>query len=84
VTHVVSFLILHEITAVVPLVGLAGLFHWTGWIPDVSLTFLRYMERVSMDGMLIYGMIGFSGRELCCGRRAEVWEVFCAEGPVWV
>ena len=36
VTHVVSFLILHEITAVVPLVGLAGLFHWTGWIPDVS------------------------------------------------
>lgn len=35
-THVVSFLILHEITAVVPLVGLAGLFHWMGWIPDVS------------------------------------------------
>jgi len=36
VTHVVSFLILHEMTAVVPLVGLAGLFHCTGWVPDVS------------------------------------------------
>ena len=36
VTHVVSFLILHEITAVVPLVGLAGGFHWWGAVPDVS------------------------------------------------
>jgi hypothetical protein len=29
----VSFLILHEITAIVPLVGLAGLFHYTQWLP---------------------------------------------------
>lgn len=40
-THVVSFLILHEITAVVPLVGLAGLFHWTGWVPDVIPPFFN-------------------------------------------
>ncbi|ERT00468.1 hypothetical protein HMPREF1624_03841 [Sporothrix schenckii ATCC 58251] len=30
VSHVVAFLILHEITAIVPLVGLFGLFHWAG------------------------------------------------------
>ncbi|TVY59551.1 hypothetical protein LSUE1_G006924, partial [Lachnellula suecica] len=33
VSHVISFLILHEITAVVPLVGLAGLFHYANWLP---------------------------------------------------
>ena len=30
-----AFLVLHEVTAVVPLVGLAGLFHWAGWVPGV-------------------------------------------------
>ncbi|KAF6837179.1 hypothetical protein CPLU01_03291 [Colletotrichum plurivorum] len=33
VSHVVSFLILHEITAVVPLLGLFGLFHYTNFLP---------------------------------------------------
>lgn len=33
VSHVVSFLILHEITAIVPLVGLFGLFHYTDYVP---------------------------------------------------
>ncbi|KAL2127642.1 hypothetical protein VTI74DRAFT_10373 [Chaetomium olivicolor] len=32
-THVVAFLILHEITAVVPLFGLFGLFHYTDHVP---------------------------------------------------
>jgi hypothetical protein len=35
--NVVAFLVLHEITAIVPLVGLAGLFHWSGWLPTVRL-----------------------------------------------
>ena len=30
VSHVVAFLILHELTAIVPLIGLFGLFHWVG------------------------------------------------------
>lgn len=38
VSHITSFLILHEITAIVPLFGLAGVFHYTEWIP------LRPME----------------------------------------
>ena len=32
--HLTSFLILHEITAVVPLVGLAGFFHYSNWLPQ--------------------------------------------------
>ncbi|KAE8441945.1 hypothetical protein EG329_004153 [Mollisiaceae sp. DMI_Dod_QoI] len=33
VSHLIAFLILHEITAIVPLVGLAGLFHYMNWLP---------------------------------------------------
>ena len=33
VSHVAAFLILHEITAVVPLLGLFGLFHYTNLVP---------------------------------------------------
>ncbi|KAL4964428.1 uncharacterized protein BDV14DRAFT_77469 [Aspergillus stella-maris] len=35
-THVTSFLILHEITAVVPLFGLVAAFHYGGWLPDFT------------------------------------------------
>lgn len=33
VSHVVAFLALHELTAVVPLLGLFGLFHYTDHVP---------------------------------------------------
>lgn len=36
VTHVTSFLILHEITAVVPLFALVAGFHYGGWMPDLT------------------------------------------------
>lgn len=36
VTHVTSFLILHEITAILPLFGLVGAFHYGNWMPDLS------------------------------------------------
>lgn len=32
-THVTAFLILHELTAIVPLVGLAATFHYADWLP---------------------------------------------------
>lgn len=32
-SHVSAFLILHEITAIVPLIGLAATFHYTNWLP---------------------------------------------------
>lgn len=34
VTHITSFLILHELTAIIPLFGLAGYFHYTHWLPS--------------------------------------------------
>jgi len=33
VTHITSFLLLHELTAVVPLFGLVAFFHYTNWLP---------------------------------------------------
>lgn len=33
-THVTAFLVLHELTAVVPLFGLVALFHSTQWLPS--------------------------------------------------
>lgn len=36
VTHITSFLILHEITAILPLFGLVGAFHYGAWMPDLS------------------------------------------------
>lgn len=36
VTHVTSFLILHEITAILPLFGLAAAFHYGNWMPDLG------------------------------------------------
>ncbi|RFU81228.1 hypothetical protein TARUN_975 [Trichoderma arundinaceum] len=38
VSHVVSFMILHEITAVVPLFGLFALFHYTNYVPVSYMT----------------------------------------------
>ena len=35
-THVTSFLIIHEITAILPLFGLVGAFHYGSWMPDLS------------------------------------------------
>ncbi|GKT41085.1 uncharacterized protein ColSpa_01266 [Colletotrichum spaethianum] len=32
-SHIIAFLVLHEITAVVPLLGLFGLFHYTNFLP---------------------------------------------------
>ena len=36
VTHITSFLILHEITAILPLFGLVGAFHYGTWMPDLA------------------------------------------------
>ncbi|KAB8234709.1 uncharacterized protein BDW43DRAFT_52022 [Aspergillus alliaceus] len=35
-THVTSFLILHELTAIVPLFGLVAAFHYGNWLPDLT------------------------------------------------
>ncbi|KAL2825960.1 hypothetical protein BDW59DRAFT_68549 [Aspergillus cavernicola] len=35
-THITSFLILHEITAIIPLFGLVAAFHYGNWVPDLT------------------------------------------------
>ncbi|KAL3462552.1 hypothetical protein BJX64DRAFT_138563 [Aspergillus heterothallicus] len=35
-TYITSFLILHEITAIIPLFGLVAAFHYGNWLPDLS------------------------------------------------
>lgn len=46
VSHIVSFLLLHEITAIVPVLGLFGLFHYTDYVPVNYVTghFGGYVE----------------------------------------
>lgn len=34
VSHITAFFILHELTAIVPLLGLAGAFHYWQWLPS--------------------------------------------------
>ncbi|KAJ5146439.1 uncharacterized protein N7515_001003 [Penicillium bovifimosum] len=36
VTHITSFLILHEVTAILPLFGLVGAFHYGAWMPNLA------------------------------------------------
>jgi hypothetical protein len=33
-SHITSFLLLHELTAIIPLFGLAATFHYTHWLPS--------------------------------------------------
>ncbi|KAI9880906.1 MAG: hypothetical protein M1830_009974 [Pleopsidium flavum] len=35
ITHITSFLLLHELTAVLPLFALAGFFHYSRWMPPL-------------------------------------------------
>ena len=54
-SHITSFLILHELTALVPLVALFGVFHYTRWLPagfgqavwarEKAENLVRYLER---------------------------------------
>jgi len=49
-SHVTAFLLLHELTAVLPLFGFAALFHYAGWLP------LWFSEGVWVQqGMEIFG-----------------------------
>lgn len=47
VSHIISFLILHEITAIVPLFALFGVFHYTDYVPlsYVTTHFGDYVQK---------------------------------------
>ncbi|KAK4225021.1 hypothetical protein QBC38DRAFT_280907 [Podospora fimiseda] len=78
-THVVSFLILHEITAIVPVFALFGLFHYTDYVPiqdfgmDVkegAAKMIRYLQNKGWlkpaDGGIVEG----------AHEVAEKWESY--------
>ena len=49
-THITAFLVLHEITAVVPLFGLAGAFHYYQWLPPYFAEGAWVLKGVSLFG----------------------------------
>lgn len=49
-THVTAFLLLHEVTAIVPLFGLASAFHYYEWLPPYFAEGAWVLKGVSMFG----------------------------------
>lgn len=49
-SHITSFLILHELTAVIPLFGLVGVFHYTHWLPTWFAEGAWVLKGVEMFG----------------------------------
>ncbi|KAI1005765.1 hypothetical protein K3495_g2451 [Podosphaera aphanis] len=62
ISHVASFLILHEITAVVPLVALGLGFHYSGWLPS-TWTEGRWMTDGLKKFSAYFGRKGWFGFE---------------------
>ncbi len=81
ITHISSFLILHELTAIIPLFALAGFFHYTQWLPP----FISEGKWVN-DGVQMFGnwfrkrgwlgeneALGEDGKKISGGRRYVWW-----------
>lgn len=49
-THITAFLLLHEVTAIVPLFGLASAFHYYEWLPPYFAEGAWVLKGVSMFG----------------------------------
>ncbi|KAH6626263.1 hypothetical protein B0J18DRAFT_424395 [Chaetomium sp. MPI-SDFR-AT-0129] len=61
ITHIVAFLVLHELTAVVPLVGLFATFHYTETGGRVVPTLLGYFQRTTTTtggGVMVPVLLG--------------------------
>ncbi len=71
-THITAFIVLHELTAVLPLFGLVGIFHYTKWMPP----FVGEGRWVA-DGVEKFGnwfrRKGWLGKEEKRGWRARWW-----------
>ncbi|MCJ1314523.1 hypothetical protein MMC25_008205, partial [Agyrium rufum] len=83
---VASFLILHELTAVVPLFGLVGVFHFTGWMPSwfsqgkwASDGMEKFGNYARKKGWL--GQVGEDGKQL---EKRGVWWGRGESGARWM
>ncbi|RYP53357.1 hypothetical protein DL769_010533 [Monosporascus sp. CRB-8-3] len=66
-SHVVAFLILHEITAVVPIFGLLAFFKYTGWVPTSVV--LGPWAEWAQEGLRRYG--AYFAKKGWFGLKAE-------------
>ena len=89
ITHITSFLILHEITAIVPLLGLAATFHYTHWLPPYfaeGTWVLQGVERFGKyfrrKGWIRSEDVGEAEHEVELRRRDHAWNI--SEGGVRV
>ena len=75
ITHITAFLLLHEITAIVPLFGLAGAFHYYHWLPPYFAEGAWVVAGVEKFGRYFKrkGWIG-AGEEAEAERRARAGE----------
>lgn len=72
-THVSSFLLLHELTAIVPLIGLIATFHYTHWLPPYISQGEFFSKTVEKTGtyMRKKGWLGEEGKT----RRNKWWSL---------
>jgi hypothetical protein len=70
-SHVTAFIVLHELTAIVPLFALAGAFHYYNWLPPYISEGKWVTEGIAMFGswMRKRGWIGDNGE----GGGAGMW-----------
>jgi Hypothetical protein FLILHELTA len=71
ISHVTSFLLLHEITAVVPLLGLAGFFHYSQWLPPYLSEGKWISEGVERFGRW-FRRRGWLGKDVVIGEHGEI------------
>lgn len=71
VTHITAFLFLHEVTAVIPLFGFFGLFHYTHWLPPFVSEYKWFSGSVERAGGYLRkkGWLGEKGET----RRHKWW-----------
>ncbi|EON62975.1 hypothetical protein W97_02201 [Coniosporium apollinis CBS 100218] len=79
-THITAFLLLHELTAVVPLIGLAATFHYTRWLPPYISEGAWVQAGVEKFGRY-FRRKGWLGEE---GSRREGYWGFGEGGVRWV
>ena len=69
-THISAFLVLHELTAIVPLIGLAATFHYTNWLPPFISEWKWFSDGVQKVGKYFRrkGWLGKEGK-----AKRHVW-----------
>lgn len=75
VSHIVAFLVLHEITAIVPLFGLTAAFHYFDWLPPYISEGKWVSQGVNKFGNYFRkkGWLGELGDDELPSSRRSLW-----------